>query len=92
MRFYPEKGTTMAKNFLEIINLNHSRNKSAFKEDVTRQLWTIHYWKTGKALLEAIVRKATGTFIDTQLWVKHHRGSCAYGEDEFCGMIPAIIH
>ena len=72
----------MAKSFLDIIDLTSGGNRADFRATVEAQLWTIHFWKTGKALLDEITRKASGALWDTKLRIRYLDGACAYREDE----------
>ena len=72
----------MAKRFLDVINLDHRDNTKEFRKQVEEQLWTIHYWKVGQRLLDAITEKATGRIWDTKLLVRYFKDCSDYRDDE----------
>src|SRR6185437_7201334 len=51
--------STMAKNLVDFIDFNYSESKD-FVDAVTKEIWTINYWQTGKKLAAALEQAGAG--------------------------------
>ena len=49
----------MAKNLVDFIDFNYSESKD-FVDAVTKEIWTINYWQTGKKLAAALEQAGAG--------------------------------
>jgi hypothetical protein len=70
----------MEKRFIDLVNFRFSDPQS-FKEAVTKDVWTIHYWKSGRELLTGLTAKARGAILDSKLDVVYAPGACAFRSD-----------
>jgi hypothetical protein len=70
----------MAKSFVDILTFKYDATAD-FKTKVTETLWTINYWRGGKALLDDITKKATGRLHDSRLWIEFVPNNCLTRDD-----------